>query len=142
MSAVASPARGDQASSPLGAVISLTVLLGFVLLASQALVHLYAVSVVNAVTFDAARSVAGAERACHAAGRTGTVSVEALVRERLGGRGGLGADASLTVTCFRGLQDTQVSVQVVSPARSLGLVPWRDAATITRTAVLRTERWR
>lgn len=142
MSGIARAMRGERASSPLGAVISLTVLLGFLLLASQALVHLYAVSVVNAVAFEAARSAAGYERSCHAAGRTGIVPVASLVRERLGGDGGLGADDSLTVRCVRGPEDTRVSVGVRSPARGLGLVLWRDAATISRTVVLRTERWR
>lgn len=137
------PATARQdGSSPLGAVFSLMVMLGFVLLASQTMIHLFASSVVNAVAFDAARHVASEGHRCEPGAAEMVVGADDAVRHRLGMHGGLAQDPTLTVACHRHGQRTEVTVTVRSPAQALRVVPGGGMAVIDRTGVARTERWR
>ncbi|MEX0591946.1 MAG: hypothetical protein WD152_00575, partial [Nitriliruptoraceae bacterium] len=132
-------ASSSAGSSPLGAVISLAVLLSFLLLATQVLVHLYATSVVDAAAFDGARDASTERRSCSAAGPSGAASVEDAVRRRLGG---LGDDPTLVIACQRRSDVTVVSITVASPARLLRGGPWLAGVPIDRTATVRTEQVR
>lgn len=114
-------ARADQAgSSAITSVFGVAIFLGFLLLATQTLVHLYATSVVTSVAFDEARRASGFPPSC--------LGVEQRVRDRLGG---FGTTADV-VTCTRPADgaDGQLVVTVAgpSPARGLSWFPGPSAA--------------
>lgn len=104
-------ARGD---SPLTAVFGVAVLLGFLLLASQVLVHLAAVAQVTAVAADIAHRAAAAGGDCPAD--------DAAVRARLGT---WGRSPDVRITCVRrdgpaasGGRLVEVRIAGPSPARA------------------------
>ena len=113
------------------------IFLGFLLLSTQVMVHLYATSMVTAVAFDEAR------RASTEGGRC--AGVEARVVERLGewGRG-----SGVTVSCAAGAPPepgsagvpTTVRIAGPSPARSLRIFGNRAIARVDRSASFLTER--
>lgn len=101
---------GEDGGSPVTSVFGVAIFLGFLLLATQVLVHLYATSTVTAVAFDEARRASGDGGSC--------VSVEARARDRLGSWGGR---ADVAVHCDEDGASTVVTVAGPSPARGLGL---------------------
>jgi hypothetical protein len=111
---------GQAGSSAITSVFGVAIFLGFLLLATQTLVHLYATSVVTSVAFDEARRASGFPPSC--------AGVEQRVRDRLG-RFGTSADV---VTCARPADgvDGQLVVTVggPSPARGLSWFPGPSAA--------------
>ncbi|MEX2324274.1 MAG: hypothetical protein WD576_00860 [Nitriliruptoraceae bacterium] len=129
----------QEGSSPITASISLMMFLGFLLLSSQVLVHLYASSVVAAAAFETARTVAAEGSRCSAAGPGGD-DAPTLVRRRLGR---YGLHPSLAVRCVDDGDSTTVRIQIESPARALAtpVFPTR-LVEIDRTATMRTERLR
>ncbi len=136
----AQPARGragDQdGSSSVTSVFGVMILLGFLFLATQVLVHLWATSTVTAVAFDEARRVS-------AATADGTVSggcdehVESRVRSRLGSWG-----QSASVQCTADLERPEaITVRVTgpTPARSLAGFGFTPVGDIDRSATFLTE---
>ncbi|MGH9164697.1 MAG: hypothetical protein ACRDZW_04165 [Acidimicrobiales bacterium] len=131
-----SRARHDQ--SGVGVISGLAgavVFLVFVLFAVQVLYGLYATSVVSAVTFDAARTVAGADRAGDAGAQS---AAEAEARNRLG--------AYATDVAFTWKLDPD-AVHLTVRARRPSFLPRSLATTvglddIVRTVRVRTERVR
>jgi len=72
---------GESGTSPVTALFSVAIFLGFLLMAVQVLVHLYTTSVVTTAAFEAARLEAGAEPA-------GRAAAQAHATALLGGYGG------------------------------------------------------
>lgn len=72
--------RDEAGTSPITALFSVAIFLGFLLVAVQVLAHLYTTSVVNAAAFEAARLEAGSEPA-------GRATAEAHATALLGGYG-------------------------------------------------------
>ena len=107
-------------------VFGVAIFLGFLLLATQVLVHLYATSTVTAVAFDEAR------RASTDGGRCD--GVERRVRQRLGG---WAAEAAVEIGCVAGVpgvEPTVVRVRGPSPAQSLRIFGRDGIAHIDRSA--------
>lgn len=122
---------GEQGSSSVAAVFGVAIFLGFLLLATQVLVHLYATSAVTAVAFDEARRASGDAGSCAVA--------ESRARDRLGS---WGRRSDVTVACrvVTGGEGTQVSIAGPSPARGLGLFGGLGVTDrIERDATFRTE---
>ena len=132
--------HGDGAGEQAGAgvistVIGVTVFLVLLLFAVQVLVGLYATSVVTAVTYDAAKIVAGADQGDSA---EGLASAEAGARTQLGRFGEKAA--------FRWDNDADVvRLHVQAPRPTVlpsGLVSGVGLADIERTVTVRVERVR
>lgn len=112
-------------------VFGVAIFLGFLLLATQVLVHLYATSTVTAVAFDEAR------RASTDGGRCD--GVDARVRGRLGG---WADEPGVEVGCSPGLpgiEPTVVRVRGPSPAQALRIFGRDGIARIDRSASFLTE---
>ena len=122
--------EGEAGSSPVTSVFGVAIFLGFLLLASQVLLHLYATSMITAVAFDAAR---------RAAADGGSCAVE-QTRARTA-LGTWAADPTVTVTCNPGDGEyTTVTIRGPSPARGLRLyAQLTGMETIERSASVRTE---
>lgn len=123
--------RSEAGSGPITSVFGVAMFLGFLFLASQVLVHLYATSTVTAVAFDEARraSVDGGD----------CVAVAERARERLGE---WGADPRVEVDCEPGevgVSPTTVRIHGPSPARALGMFGRSAATEIDRAASFLTE---
>lgn len=118
------------------AVFGIAVFLGFLLLASQTLVHLYATTIVTATAFDVASDAASEGRSCGAAGSPPRPA-EQRVRERLGT---LGTHPEVAVSCTDDGDVTTVRIAAPSPARLIGGPLGTDG--IERAASVRTERVR
>jgi hypothetical protein len=116
----------SSGSSPVTAAVGLAMLLGFLLLSSQALVHLHASSVVGAIAFDAARTGSADGAGCQDA--------IAQVAERLSDL------PDLAIDCQDDGSMTRVAVRVASPARAIGgLLGVRQ---VDRAVAMRSERLR
>ena len=135
--AVPSPGRrfrGDEdGSSAITSVFGVLIFLGFLMLATQVLVHLYATSTVSAIAFDTARRAAAEGADC------GSIDAGSYVRRALGDYGQR-IDEPL---CTSDGDQTVVTVTGPTPARladafggGLGL------DRIERTARVRTEDFR
>ncbi|MFO7779858.1 MAG: hypothetical protein R6V28_16025 [Nitriliruptoraceae bacterium] len=113
------------------------IFLGFLLLATQVMVHLYATSTVTAVAFDEARRASTEGGRCE--------GVEARVIERLGE---WGRRPGVRVTCAAGTPPqpgsagvpTTVRITGPSPARSLSIFGNRAIVRVDRSASFLTER--
>lgn len=101
--------RGDDedGTSPIVATLAVGMFLAFLLLASQTLLHLYALSSASAAAADAARRVAAVGGSCD--------DGRAHVANLLGGWG-----ERVTVRCERGPTEVEVRVTGPSPARLAG----------------------
>lgn len=118
----------EHGSSSLAAVFGIAIFLGFLLLASQVLIHLYATSTVTTVAFDAAG------RAARAGGDCG----EELARARAA-LGGWGRRAELHCDPADG-EHTTVTITGPSPAAGLRLYARSTGMdTLRRSASVRTE---
>lgn len=123
---------GDESgTSPITAVFGVGIFLGFLLLAVQVLLHLYATSTVSAAAFDAARLVAGEDAAgCGAA-----------EQHALGLLGGYGQDVA--ITCTRGADTVTLTIAGPSPAPMVaGFTTWTGLGDIEREARVRVEDFR
>lgn len=123
--------RSEEGSGPITSVFGVAMFLGFLLLASQVLIHLYATSTVTAIAFDEARRASVEGGSC--------VGVEGRVRERLGE---WGADPRVGVECDPGVvaaSPTTVRVHGPSPARALAMFARSAASEIDRAASFLTE---
>jgi hypothetical protein len=123
--------RDERGSGHLGAVFGLAVFLGFLLVATQVLVHLSATSNVTAAAFDAARRAA-------ADGGGGCASAPARARATLGS---YGARPDVAVSCSVDGDAIRVTVRGPSPAGGLArpFVRLTSAETIERSATVYRE---
>lgn len=121
--------RAQDGSGPITSVFSVGIFLGFLLLASQVLVHLYVTSTVTAVAFDEARRASTDGGDC--------AEVEPRVRRRLGT---WAAGPQVEVGC-RVVADGATTVRITgpSPARALSIFRADVADRIDRAATFRTE---
>ena len=110
-------------------MFSVGIFLGFLLLASQVLVHLYATSTVTAVAFDVARHASADGGDC--------TEVEPRVRQRLGS---WATGPEVEVGCLV-VADGATTVRIAgpSPARALSIFRTDVADRIDRAATFRTE---
>ena len=122
--------RDDDGSSAITSVFGVLIFLGFLMLATQVLVHLYATSTVSAIAFDTARRAAAEGADCD------STDAASSVRRALGDYGQRIDDP----VCARDGDQTVVTVSGPTPARladafggGLGL------DRIERTARVRTE---
>ena len=127
---------GEAGSSSVTSVFGVMILLALLFLATQVLVHLWAVSTVTAVAFDEARRVSAASADGTLAGGCDD-RVEPRVRARLGAWG-----RSAAVSCSpHPTRPEAVTVRVVgpTPARSLARIGFSPVADIDRSATFLTE---
>ena len=128
--------NNEAGSSSVTSVFGVMILLSLLFLATQTLVHLWAVSTVTAVAFDEARRVsAAAADGAHGGGCDDEVAPR--VRARLGSWG-----QTATVTCRpHPARPEAVTVRVVgpTPARSLARSGFSPVADIDRSATYLTE---
>lgn len=124
------PAADEDGSSAITSVFGVLIFLGFLLLATQVLVHLYATSTVSAVAFDTARRASAEGASC--AG----IDASSRARQALGGYG----QRIDEPVCTEQGGTTVVTISGPTPARlvdafggGLGL------DRIERTARVRTE---
>jgi hypothetical protein len=117
----------EDGTSPIVASVAVAVFLGFLLLASQTLLHLYALSTASAAAADAARRVAAVGGTCD----DGHAQVTAL----LGGWGD-----HVTVACQRRAGEVEVRVTGPSPARLAGGIAARiGIGEVDRAAIVPLE---
>jgi hypothetical protein len=123
--------RGDSGSGHIGAVFGIAVFLGFLLVATQVLVHLSATSSVTAAASDAARRAA-------AEGGGGCATAPARARATLGS---YGSRPDVVVSCTSEGDQIRVTVRGPSPAGGLArpFVRLTNAETIERGATVRRE---
>lgn len=120
--------HAEAGTGAFGTLSGVLAFLGFLFLATQVLVHLYATSVVTAASFDAARTLA-------------TDADEAAAAQRA--RALLGSYASdATVQAVAGEEQVEVRVRIPSPALGPRLLGAFDLGEIDRTALLRREELR
>jgi hypothetical protein len=121
----------EAGSGPITMVFGVAIFLGFLLLATQVLVHLYATSTVTAVAFDEARRASTDGGRCE--------GVDARIRARLGG---WAAAPGVEVSCTpgsAGVEPTVVRVRGPSPAQALRIFGTDTVARIDRSASFLTE---
>lgn len=127
----------ESGDSPVSSIAGVVIFLGFLLLAAQTAIHLYAVSTSTSVLFDEARRVA----ASALSGTYDCPQAEAAVRHRLGRWGD-----QVAVTCSGDDGTTDhVVVGVVGPSPANLVSAFGDAtglATFERTVRVRAERFR
>jgi hypothetical protein len=99
--------RDEDGTGPITASFAVAMFLSFLLLATQTLVHLHALSTASSAAADAARRVATVEGSCD----EGRAHVAALL-----GRWG----DEVTVRCERGPEVVEVRIAGPSPARLAG----------------------
>lgn len=117
----------EDGTSPIVASVAVAVFLGFLLLASQTLLHLYALSTASTAAADAARRVAAVGGTC----ADGRAHVTAL----LGGWG-----EQVAVACERRAGQVEVRVTGPSPARLAGGVAARvGIGEVDRAAIVPLE---
>jgi hypothetical protein len=127
--------RADERGSvTVSSLVGVTVLLLFLLLSTQTLVHLHATSTVSAVAFDVARRASAVDSGC---------PDDAAVRARLGG---WGADPAVSISCVRADGGaTTVVIEGPSPAAAFGRAAeamgfaGTDGLRVRRAASFRTE---
>lgn len=126
-------ARGEAGSGPVSLAMGVAVLLGFLLLATQVLVHLTTTSTITAAAFDGARRGAVEDA-------DGCPSAVARSRAVLGS---YGQRADVEVVCHDTDDVVSVTVRGPSPARALVRTPGTAAALehIERTATVQREAW-
>ncbi len=129
----ASREAGEDGSSAITSVFGVLIFLGFLMLATQVLLHLYATSTVSAVAFDTARRAAAEGADC------ASVDAAQRIRRSLGDYGHVIDDP----VCTTEGEDTVVTVTGPTPARladAFGGGVGLDR--IERTARVRTEQFR
>ena len=126
-------AHGEDGSGPISTVFGVAIFLGFLLLATQVLVHLYATSTVTTVAFDAARRAA-------AEGGGGCHDAPQQARARLGG---YGQRQQVAITCHEDGDQLSLTVRGPTPAQLVqGFGVTLFDGGIERTVTVRVERFR
>lgn len=126
----------EAGSSPVTSIAGLAMFLGFLLLAAQTAIHLYAVSTSTSVMFDEARRVAAAT----STGGYDCGQATTAVRDRLGR---WGDEVAITCDGDDGTSE-HVRVRLVGPSPADLLSAFGDAtglATFERTVQVRAERF-
>ncbi len=130
MSRCACSRHAEDGASPLTAIFGVAILLGFLLLSTQVLVHLYATSMVSAVAFDTARRAAADGASCASIG-AGDRVVQAL---------GTYGQRIEPPTCVDDGEQTVVTINGPTPANLVGSLGGpMGIDRIERTARVRTE---
>lgn len=132
----ASAGCGERGSGTVGALAGVGIIGLLLMVAANVLLHLHTASVVTAVAFDAARTVATAEPSGGAPG--GRSVAVASARALLGGK------AAATSFDWSGTTPDTVRLRVTTPGPHLlpePLLHRLGLATISRTAVVRAERF-
>ena len=126
----------EAGESAVTSIAGVLIFLGFLLLATQTAIHLYAVSTSTSVMFDEARRVAAAV----STGTYGCAQATAAINDRLGNWG-----EELTVTCTGDDGTTDhVEVQVLGPSPANLVSAFGTAtglATFERTVRVRAEQF-
>ncbi|MGH9278749.1 MAG: hypothetical protein ACRD12_11695 [Acidimicrobiales bacterium] len=125
--------RSERGGGPISTWIGFVVFLSTLLFAVQALLNLYATSVVSSVTYDAAREVAQSDGSDAARSRA-----ESRARQLLGD---FGAKAAFD---WSGSTGDDVVLRVRGDVPSVLLPPQRGPlpfGTVDRTVHVRVERW-
>ena len=135
MARAADAHRGEGGGGVVGTFVGVLVFLVLLLFASQVLLGLYTTSVVTAATYDAAKTVAGADAGGAAAARA---DAESNARSQLGGLG-----QSVHFDWAPGTEAVRLTVR----ARRPGLLPRSllsgvGLGDIVRTVQVRSERVR
>ncbi|HEX2699403.1 MAG TPA: hypothetical protein VHM89_04265 [Acidimicrobiales bacterium] len=128
------PRRGQDGSGALSTILGAGVFLALLLFAVQVLVGLYATSVVNAATYDAAKAVAGSD-----GGPAAQLDAEANAKAQLGGYG------ERVSFDWAGTTDDVVRLQARVPRPTFlppALTGPAGLGDIVRTVTVRTERVR
>jgi hypothetical protein len=125
----------DAGAGVVSTLVGTAIFLLFLMFAAQLLLGLYLTSVVNAVTYDAAKTAAGAS-VVHDGGGGGRARVEAAARRQMG-RFGPAAEFTWTVDD----DAVRLTVRVARPPVLPGLLP-AVRSPIERTARVRVERVR
>lgn len=107
--------REEDGTSPVVASVAVAMFLSFLLLASQTLLHLYALSTASAAAADAARRVATVDGSCDEGRDHAAVLLGAWADE-------------VSVGCVRGPTEVEVRVFGPSPARLAGALAARFGA--------------
>jgi hypothetical protein len=124
--------RDESGSGPISTVFGVAIFLGFLLLATQTLVHLYASSTVSTAVFDAASRAA-------ADGGGGCGAAVDRARWLLGE---YGARADVRLTCDPSGDSLRLTLQGPTPANLLaGFGQVVGSQGIERTATVRFERF-
>ena len=127
-------ARSEDGGGPISTWIGFVVFLGMLLFTVQALLNLYATTVLSSVAFDAARQVAESD------GSSGAIAgAEAQARQMLGR---FGSDVTFDWSATTG---DDIVLRVRGRVPSVVLTPGRTAlpfGDIDRTVRLRVERFR
>ena len=124
---------GEAGSGPISAVFGVAILLGFLLLSTQVLVHLYATSTVTTVAFDTARRAASD-------GGGGCAQAPERARSRLGG---YGQRPDVQVTCQEDGDRLSLTIAGPTPAQLVqGFGVTLLDGGLERTATVRIERLR
>lgn len=125
--------RRDDGAGLVSTFVGAVIFLFFVLFAAQVVLGLYVTSVVTAVTYDAAKTAAGADALARPGGREQAV---ASARRQLGR---LGAEADFAWS--DDADAVRLTVHVALPTLLPALLPGARR-TVTRTAAVRAERLR
>jgi hypothetical protein len=124
--------RDESGAGPLSTVFGVAIFLGFLLLATQTLVHLYASSTVSSAVFDAASRGA-------ADGGGGCPAAVARARDLLGG---YGARSDVELACDASGDTLRLTLRGPTPANLLGgFGATVGRGGIERTASVRLERF-
>jgi hypothetical protein len=124
--------RDESGSGPISTVFGVAIFLGFLLLATQTLVHLYASSTVSSAVFDAARRGA-------AEGGGGCTTAVARARTLLGD---YGRRSDVEFACDPSGESLQLSFRGPTPANLIGgFGQTVGRGGIERTATVRFERF-
>lgn len=113
--------RGEEGAGVVGGVVGVFVFLSLLLFAVQVVLGLYATTVVTAAAYDAAKSVAGADR-------PSTATAEDAARRHIGR---LGARAAFAWK----VDDDTVALTVRAPRPSLLPLPSDDVVRTVRVRV-------
>jgi hypothetical protein len=116
--------REESGAGPISTVFGVAIFLGFLLLATQTLVHLYATSTVSSAVFDAASRGA-------AEGGGGCPAAVARARELLGG---YGARPDVDLRCDDSDDTLRLTLRGPTPANLVG----GFGATVGRRGIERT----
>lgn len=129
--AAAVTATDEAGTSPISAVFGVAIFLGFLLLATQVLLHLYATSTVSAAIFDAARMVAGEDALSCGAARD-------HARDLMGTYGG-----DVTIGCATDADNVVMTAVGPSPAPLIaGFGTLTGVDTVEREVRIRVEDFR
>ena len=115
---------GESGASSIASVFGVAIFLGFLLMATQVMVHMYASSTTSAIAFDEARRASGLHGLSSCDDTAAQQQISNRVRNRLGSWANDTGEVSINVGCDTAAAGgTAVVVEVAgpSPARTLSI---------------------